>query len=147
MTTNAAYIPVVGNFDPAKGFRFINSVGDNIVPQPVPTFGPGRPGRAKFGLTLILGGGPVGDDVSFKLRIPYPYKFDPVVLATNQNAYFPTSSLVPSRPGATAQDLFVFQVSLDPVLNTFELELQFGNPQPILYVASVYIDFGFSETE
>jgi hypothetical protein len=141
VATSAFYIPVVGNFNPEDGLSFTNSAGDVVTPAPIPAFGPGRPGKFKFGFVLIINNGPIGADASFKARIPYPIPIKPDVIAVNQNFYFPTGSLLPSLPGSTAMDM-VFASVLDPVTQTSEVTLSFGNPQPTSFASGVYLDFG-----
>jgi hypothetical protein len=144
MATTAAYIPVVGNFDPADGFLFENSVGD-----PVAIFGPGvgapRPGVNKLGIVFFIGGGPVGDDASFVLNIPAPVPFTQEDVDTRFNYFLPTGSLVPSVPGAFPQDLY-FQSTFNVATQTFNCTINFGAPAPILYVASLCFDFGHTIT-
>jgi hypothetical protein len=141
MTTSAAYLPVVGNFNPADGFSFKNSVGDEVLPVSAAPFGQGRPGKFKFGFVLIINGGPVGDDSSFKVRIPYPIELKQSILDVNTNFYFPTGSLLPSLPGSTAMDM-VFAAVFDVAAQVMELTLSFGNPQPLTFASGVYLDFG-----
>ena len=146
MATTAAYIPVSGNFKAADGFRFQNSAGDPILPFNTPPFGPGRPGKSKCSLVLILENGPVGDDVSLKLRMPFPIPIKQSVLDTNVNSYFPVGNIVPGAPGSVLQELIITNAVFDIALQTIEVDIVFGNPQPSLFVANISIDFGHTLT-
>jgi len=146
MATTAAYIPVSGNFKAADGFRFQNSAGDPILPFNTPPFGPGRVGKFKCSLVLVINNGPVGADASFKPRMPYPIPIKQSVLDLNLNSLFPVGSLVSGLPGSAAQELIITNAVFDIALQTVEGDLTFGNPQPAAFASNINLDFGHTLT-
>lgn len=145
MATTANYIPIVGNFDPAKGFLFENAAGDPIPAASGPGFGPARKGIHTFGIVFIIGAGPVGDDASFSIRIPYPGGFTQAQADNNFNALLPVGSIFYSAPGSQAQGILLLG-SVDFATQTFNLAVSFEAPAATTFVCSFGADFGFSIT-
>jgi hypothetical protein len=145
MATTAFYIPVVGNFNPAAGFAFQNSAGDNVPILAGDNIGPGRPGWNTMGLVWFIGGGPIGDDASFVLKIPYPIQMQQNIMDTNFNFYLPVGSSFQVFAGSNAMEPF-FQGQPNITTNTFDFNINFASPVAATFAISFSVNFGHTIT-
>ena len=143
MATLANYIPIVGNFNASDNFSLVNAFGDAVPALSGAGIGPPRKGKFKFGMVLLVGGGPVGDDASFALQIPLPEPVTQAEVDANFNALLPTGSFFYGAPGSSTQGLVVGG-SINVPTQTFNIAFTFDTPSPGLFVMTFAADFGWS---